>query len=255
MGVTGYFDASGHPDSEGLLVVSGFLSSDARWERFERLWNEALEEAGIGVFHMRDFAQSTGEFGKWKSDEEKRKNFLAELIEIIVNKAAVFYSAAGAVVVNDWHQCNRDYRLAESELQPYSLGGWLCVNEVRCWCKEQGRSFDKVRFVFEDGDKDKGHLIARLKHDFGVIVETAKKREVRALEAADFAAWNIRKVLTQAESGPVPRLRRDFEELMSRIPSYGHQHMSMTAKPTPSGTYRAPSLKRFCDLYHVAKRG
>jgi hypothetical protein len=77
---------------------------------------------------------------------------------------------------------------------------------------------------------------------------------VRALEAANFAAWNIWKVFTQSESGPVRKLRRDFEELMSRITSYDHRDMSMTPKPTRSGTFREPSLKRFCDLYHVPKR-
>ena len=131
MGVTGYFDASGHPDSGTVLVVSGFVSSDARWERFERQWNEVLAAAGIRVFHMRDFTQSTGEFEVWKGDEEKRKSLLSDLIEIVVNSASVFYSVAGAVVVKDWHQCNRDYRLEESDLQPYSIGGWLCVNQVR----------------------------------------------------------------------------------------------------------------------------
>lgn len=190
---------------------------------------------------MRDFTQSTGEFKVWKDDEEKRKSLLCDVIEIIVNSARVFYSAAGAVVVKDWHQCNRDYRLEESDLQPYSIGGWLCVNQVRRWCRKEDREFDRVRFVFEDGDKHKGHLAKRLKGDFGVIAETAKKGEVRALEAADFAAWTIRKVLTQSESEPVRKLRRDFEELMSRIPSYDHQHMSMTPKRTRSGTFRAPS--------------
>jgi len=223
-------------------------------ERFERLWDEAVTTSGIQVFRMVDFAQSTGEFRTWKGDEEKRKNFLTELIEIIVNKAAVFYSAAGAVVLKDWQQCNRDYRLAESDLQPYSIGGWLCVNQVRGWCEEQDRTFDKVKFVFEDGDKDKGHLAARLERDFRVKAETAKKREVRALEAADFGAWNIRKVLTQSESGPVRRLRRDFEELMSRISLYDHQHMSLTPKPMYSGMFRAPSLLRFCHDYGVPKR-
>jgi hypothetical protein len=128
------------------------------------------------------------------------------------------------------------------------------TNQVKQWCKEKDRNFGAVRFVFEDGDKHKGHLAARLKRDFGVIAETAKKGDVRALEAADFAAWNIRKVLAQSELGPVRKLRRDFEELVSRVSSYDHQHMSMTPKLTRSGMFRAPSLKRFCEEYGVPKR-
>ena len=91
------------------------------------------------------------------------------------------------------------------------------------------------------------------KEDFNVVIQTERKGTLRALEAADFAAWSVGKVLRQYDIGTVGKLRRDFEKWISRIP-YDHQHMSLRAKPTRAGTSRAPSLGRFCQEYGVPQR-
>jgi hypothetical protein len=73
MAVTAYFDASGLPDDGSVLVVSGFVSSARRWARFDSEWSKILQDSGIRIFHMKEFAHSTGEFKNWKPEEEKRR--------------------------------------------------------------------------------------------------------------------------------------------------------------------------------------
>jgi hypothetical protein len=106
MAVTGYFDASGSPDDGSVLVVSGFVSSARRWARFDSEWSKILQDSGIRVFHMKEFAHSTGEFKNWKREEEKRRKLLRDLIDVPASK--VFRSFAGAVVLDDWKRCNEE---------------------------------------------------------------------------------------------------------------------------------------------------
>jgi hypothetical protein len=106
MAVTGYFDASGSPDDGSVLVVSGFVSSARRWARFDSEWSKILQDSGIRVFHMEEFAHSTGEFKNWKREEEKRRKLLRDLIDVPASK--VFRSFAGAVVLDDWKRCNEE---------------------------------------------------------------------------------------------------------------------------------------------------
>jgi len=132
-------------------------------------------------------------------------------------------------------------------------------------------------FVFEDGDEDQGALIQRAKKDFGIRIEFGQKTPnasflnelpMRPLQAADFAAWHVRRILDQlAQKGSVPRssVRYDFEELFSRI-SYEphHRHFSMfaaTSKEAPVGEFSmlkrgvgVPSLVRFCVESCVQER-
>jgi hypothetical protein len=66
---TAYYDESGSPDAHSV-VVAGFVASDDQWKEFERNWNESLHQFGISHFHAVEFAQSVGEFAKWKGHEK-----------------------------------------------------------------------------------------------------------------------------------------------------------------------------------------
>jgi len=57
---TAYYDESGSPDAQAV-VVAGFVASDDQWKEFERNWNESLQKFGISYFHEVEFAQSVGD--------------------------------------------------------------------------------------------------------------------------------------------------------------------------------------------------
>src|ERR1700691_3026173 len=62
--ITGYFDTSGKASSASAieLVVSGFVSTRKKWNRFEEQWQAVLEEFEVPYFHMKEFGPSTGVF-------------------------------------------------------------------------------------------------------------------------------------------------------------------------------------------------
>jgi hypothetical protein len=62
-----YFDDSGDPDSEKIVVVAGFVASNEQWFRFEREWKQLLESEGLVSFHMTDFMRND-----WSVERKQR---------------------------------------------------------------------------------------------------------------------------------------------------------------------------------------
>src|SRR5579872_4678568 len=69
-----YFDASGTKRTP-VLTLGGFVSTVAKWERFEKQWARILKANDVSFFHMTEFASSKGEFADWKGDSERRRKF------------------------------------------------------------------------------------------------------------------------------------------------------------------------------------
>src|ERR1700722_12564024 len=103
---TAYYDDSGSPTDTLAVVVAGFVAEDAQWTGFERNWNDTLEQFGISLFHMKEFAHSRGEFSKWKdhqrieNQKRERETFLRQLVGHIILRAR--HSFGHAVLMNDY---------------------------------------------------------------------------------------------------------------------------------------------------------
>ena len=71
----------------------------------------ALAKEGITMFHMNKFAHSTGEFSRWKGDEDRRQRFLQKLKKIIKTKTHKGFSAT--LLLDSYQQVNRRVLLRE----------------------------------------------------------------------------------------------------------------------------------------------
>src|SRR5689334_21399641 len=78
---TAYFDASGHPDQSETLFLAGFVSTDAKWERFDAAWSDMLARYGLLEFHMKDLA-SVHDGAPWYGDRAKQQSCFEEAISI-----------------------------------------------------------------------------------------------------------------------------------------------------------------------------
>ena len=58
---------------------------------------------------MKQFAHSLGEFSEWKGNEEKRRQFLASLIDIM--ERAVMHGRAIRIIPRDYNAVKKDYHL------------------------------------------------------------------------------------------------------------------------------------------------
>ena len=268
--VTGYFDASGAPNQGLVLCVAGFTSFEQRWEKLECEWRQALAKEHVSIFHMTEFVfakqrkgQKKNEFAGWST--ERRQSLLRTLAKIVARN--VIKSYASYVVLEDWQEANRQYKLAEYDYHPYVIASWACIYRILDWCKET--AYDKTRpmFVFEHGDKHQDNMISRIKKDFGLIVQTEEKPNLLELQTADFAAWQLFNVMREHHMGNFPQytverwLWEVFSVFFASV-KYDHSHFSMTAHPfkNRSGDWRElqvlrePSLIRFAHEQGVPER-
>lgn len=85
-----YFDESGEHDANGKLLrltLGGFF---ARWEDVRRLcerWRVALDDEGLGEFHMKEIASDEAAFASWQPE---RQNRLTRFADILCDSAAEF---------------------------------------------------------------------------------------------------------------------------------------------------------------------
>jgi hypothetical protein len=211
---TTYFDGSGSPDDTAALVVAGFIATSVQWIEFERNWKDTLQAFNVSSLHMKHFAHSRGEFTSWKGDEQKRRQFLGRLINIILIR--VRHSFASAVIMPDFRSVDAKYHLSEL-IKPYALAGCTCVEKVKQWAKRSAVNPEEIAYIFEDGDKDKGDLMKRMEEDHKILPIFLKKDKSVAFQAADLLAYEHLLVNTQIfGKGQTPtfsELRQPLQQL------------------------------------------
>lgn len=234
---TAYFDESGTHDGSDAIVVAGYIANDQQWQEFDREWNQVLASAGVAHFHMKDFAHSRKEFESWKGDEERRGEFLKRLISVI--RGCTRHSFATAVILKDYEELNKKYRLKEL-CSPYVICALTCVADVAKWCNARGYP-DPTQNVFEDGVKYKGEFLrfypsSRNFHQ----ISYAKKHDFVAFQAADFVAWEHTKKYRRLLSEGLMQHRNSFSALYSM--------------PCTWGVYEATCIERFCKNFSIPLR-
>jgi hypothetical protein len=60
-----YFDETGTGGSAPVFGVAGWIAYTDQWEAFTRSWRRSLKNAGVDVFHMKDFAGRRRAFANW----------------------------------------------------------------------------------------------------------------------------------------------------------------------------------------------
>lgn len=131
-----YFDASGSSKdklSSSSLFVSGFVSTETMWGKFETRWLTLLDRYGITPpFHMTDFEDGKGQYEHWKNDEQCREEFLIEAIRLI-NKHTHKPISVG-VVTDDLTRAYKTFIVPpERELAAFAYCGRQAFFEITKW--------------------------------------------------------------------------------------------------------------------------
>jgi len=192
-----FFDESGSDDTPALLIA-GYVSTESRWERFERRWTEVLESEGIQRgFHMLDFETGSGEFRGPLWTPERKDHLFRQLAEII-GREAMFEVAAG-VSISDFKAVSSRVgkRFRANIKTPYALCVLLCITHITLWARKRWRN-EEVALVFDQGRKFTGEILQWYKQaaSWGKLREfhkvksigVARKEEQLALQAADILA-------------------------------------------------------------------
>jgi hypothetical protein len=113
-----------------------------------------------------------------------------------------------------------------------------------------GEEFLRIKFVFEDGDKDKGNLMERADY-WAVPLQFEKKCSSHAFEAADLLAYEhfqVNKKLTHVspEQIAIETLRAPLMELR-KLPGGGEEDKDWRL-------YSKDDLIRICERFGIPKR-
>jgi hypothetical protein len=238
-----YFDASGHPNQQNVLTVAGFVSSVKKWSRFDKEWNAILASEGVKTFHMTDFVSNQGEFAVgWKGQTKRRKRFVEQLAACL--KSNVNKSFRTTLILSDYSEINKRFRVEEDLGKPYTLCCMMCVYTLLRWAKRK-KAEKHLLYYFEDGDKDKGDFEVMHKRIYKVRPKFLDKSEAAAFQPADFAGWKIR-TLTQASIRNDHTLEKGIKLLQS-------MEMLRTI-PKDAGVVNQETLVNYCRLYKVGRR-
>jgi Protein of unknown function (DUF3800) len=224
---TAYFDESSTHAGSSLIVIAGGASDDVQWSFFEAEWKGLLEEFKVPYFHMRKFAHSIGPFASWKRDEKRRRQFIKRLVGILRRRVTV---SIGLVLLLDaYHEVVTQEKLRDFGT-PYALCGNLCVRLAGEWA--QRRKHDEpIKFVFESGARDAAELqrgfntartIEAIQKQYRMgCFEFAGKKDLGALQAADFIAWELHKTMVEYQKDPRRRVRESLLSLTD-VPHVWH---------------------------------
>ena len=62
-----YLDDSGSQTTGPVYAIGGYLAPEKQWKQLARSWQRALDEAGIELFHAKQFFRFSGRSGRAKS--------------------------------------------------------------------------------------------------------------------------------------------------------------------------------------------
>lgn len=183
-----------------IWTVGGYAAAWHRWEFFEGEWPSVLRKHDVPYFHMREMAKPNGVYAKWHPPKEHKAEvaaFMADLAAVIKDSRIV--GILSIVRLNDLERFNRERKL---RLEPYPLGAYGCMIAA---C--QANPGLTTELIFDHLEEVSSKLATARKYaesddhwrdELGSVVVTplTKKltwRDIPALQAADFIAWEFRK--------------------------------------------------------------
>lgn len=198
MPLAAYFDAGGDQVDQRYLVVAGFVAPLTSWDEFEKRWRDRLAADGLKYFHAVEFAHSRKEFDGWRDDEQRRRNLLSDLMEIIKTHVSRKFSN---VIINNALNANiSGLTKKRFHINAYSLAGRTCAARLREWMTLE-RWNTSVELIFEQGDIGAGLLRECLMRDGfqEPSFRPKKDRQIGAtlelaptpIQAADWLAYEI----------------------------------------------------------------
>ena len=222
MRLTAYFDDSGHAANKKVLLVCGFVTSEERWNLFEKEWAAILRQPrfDLDYLHMKEFSNYRGRFEKFKDNLLLQRALFSTLYELLDLRTEATFGCT--VLLQDYDRINADHGLEETYGHPLAIAGCASINRALRWM-EKHHPGDRIRFVFDRGMDGWGNLL-RLAQRFWideVIPVTGSYKEQLALQAADHVAWELHRFATKAvDAGFAPksvRTRGSLDSLMARF--------------------------------------
>jgi hypothetical protein len=193
---TCYFDDAGSADC-GFTAVAGWVSTLERWRAFAEEWAMMLSAYRVPYLNMKELSHFKGPYESWNSQRHIKDSFQGDACKIIARN--LLHGFAAIVPHIAYQRVNREYTLREYTGNQYALAGYDCVRTATRWAMERDPKW-AIEFIFDDGTPKRGNLVKLMKSEgfnkpiFRSPVPRNGLRAVMQLQAADFLAYEVRKV-------------------------------------------------------------
>jgi hypothetical protein len=194
-----YFDDSGHGDDQQntALVLAGYVGPAEAWATFEPLFREALDRHAVPYLHMKQLAHNLSPYEKWKDNEAGRVAFLQDVVKAI--SQATLYGLGSLIRLKDLRRFNKEKGL---DIDPVSFA--LYGNLIELHANYPGKSIEIVidRVNSAPSRIEMAKTFAATDAFLpgcgeGVSIRALSGndsfRNVLPMQAADFAAYELRK--------------------------------------------------------------
>ena len=213
---TTYYDTSGS-DRQPMVTTVGLFASVSRWERFEKQWKSALEQARMPYLHMKEFVNCIPPYEHFKEDEPARIRFIQTAIDIIAD--GDMRVIAMTVAPDDFRTVNSTYKLAEVFGGPWGLCAYMCAVSAEDWRHIEESAL--IAHYHERGERGMGRLVdllakADIKIEFRKKVDPHTGEWFVPFQACDFVAWEIRRGILKLREGD-HRGRQSIGNLYDRL--------------------------------------
>jgi Protein of unknown function (DUF3800) len=223
-----FVDDSGNNAESPVFVLAGFVLRAGSWKSFDEQWTATLSKPpALAYFKMRECAAIQGQFRGWKQDD--RDSRLLEFANIIKDNALALVWA-----LVKWDDFRHIFARVKSPIgrSPYNLVYYslmaAAVKSMRHFNIE-----DKIGFIFDE----QLHLSDSVQAVYGTVLNNMPSdlrnliggrpihgddRKYLPLQAADMAAWLIRRWYHAQEKGKIFNSRE--LQIMRSIPLWGMLH-------------------------------
>ncbi len=199
-----FFDDSGSDDNSPFYVLSGYLSTVAKWEIFSSQWRAVLAAPpSINYFHMVDAEGLRQEFKGW--NREARDAKVTRLAKVIRSNVLYEISCMLPRALHD--SIIRRSAPAKKFENPYFVCFMTLVSILSGFRDHIGTGSHRVDVVFDKQARIMGLVtglhsevrnLPRIGSSIGRI-QFQDDRVALPLQAADFIAWGLRRFCATRE--------------------------------------------------------
>jgi hypothetical protein len=202
----GWFDDSQTDDV--VCTVGGYVAENERWQGdFLPMWDMTMATHGVPYLHMSKFADPNGPYKKWLPPgdpvkEQEKKQFLSACAFAIGTTGLKGFGAT--VRLADVERFNRDMGL---KIDPYALGVYACAIEIdgmypsgpiEVFFDRANKISSKLAVAKRYAETDEFYPGLMDKIAFHALPKGMTFRDVKPVQAADFAAYELRKSYLKA---------------------------------------------------------
>jgi hypothetical protein len=212
-----YIDDSASQGIIGTGVAAGYVAKIDQWVKFKEEWNSILDDPYFGlppdtVFHMKEFAPSTGQFACLKGKTKERDELMKRLSSII--RARVRIGVSCSVESGDYAEVDKQFMLTECFGNAFAFCGRYSVGRVCQWALKNDIPTNHIEYVVEQGTRGFHELSQTMVRDgFPAPIPKPKGRGCAPLQAADLWAWEMNKACREAFAGALKELRKSLDSL------------------------------------------